>query len=276
MRRAWLVWALALPALAYLGLVGALSAFGRSFIYHPDPAVIERRPDDPAAIEDIRIATPDGETLRAWWMPPAPGKPVIVYFDGNAGRLHLQGYRFAEVEKRGYGMLAPAYRGYSGSTGRPSEAAFHADARLVHDWVRSRSPGHAIIAHGFSLGTGVAVRLAAQRPVRALVLEAPYTAIVDVAADAAPALPMRLIMKDRYLSRDWIGRVSAPVLVVHGDADQVIPFAHGERLFAKARKPKTFVRMPGGGHSDLVARGLYGHVWRFLDAPAGETGTPDG
>jgi len=263
-------------------LVGAVALYGcalvvlssnsRSFIYHPDPAVISPGPEAPATIKDIRIATRDRQTLRAWWMAPQPGKPVIVFFDGNGGRLHLQGERFARVAEAGAGMLSVAYRGYSGSTGTPSEATLHADARLAYDWVLGQVDADRIVVHGFSLGTGVAVQLAAERPVRALILEAPYTAVVDIAAQRAPFIPVSWIMKDRYLSRDWIGKVHAPLLIVHGDSDEVIPIAHGEKLFALANEPKTFARIPGGRHATLVHDGLYDHVWAFL----GTTKSPRG
>lgn len=260
----WIVGGVVALVLLYGVAIAALSAVGRSFIYHPDPALIAAGPNDPAGIVEVRIATPDRQTLRAWWMPPKPGKPVILYFDGNGGRLHLQGYRFAKAAEEGVGMFALAYRGYSGSTGEPSEGAFHADARLAYDWVSAHVDPKRIVAHGFSLGTGVAVQLAVERPVRALILEAPYTAIVDIAQEHAPMLPVGMIMKDQYLSREWIGRVHVPVMIAHGDADTVIPIRHGEALFARANEPKVFVKIAGGGHSDLVSRGLYEDVWRFL------------
>lgn len=256
----------------YLLVLGGLFLFGRALIYHPDPAVIAAGANDPATIEDIRIETPDGQSLRAWWMAPAPGQPVFLYFDGNGGRLHLQGYRFARVAAQGAGMLAVAYRGYSGSTGSPTEAALHADARVAYDWLRSRVAPERIVLHRFSLGTGVATRLASEVPSRAVILEAPYTAIVDIAAANARLVPVRQIMRDQFLSRDWIGAARAPVLIVHGDADEVIPFAHGERMFALAREPKRFVRIPGGRHSTLVADGLYDHVWTFLGMAPEEAG----
>lgn len=265
----WIVGALVTLVVLYGVALAALGAVGRSFIYHPDPALIAAGPDDPAGIVEVRIATPDRQTLRAWWMPPKPGKPVILYFDGNGGRLHLQGYRFAKAAEEGVGMFALAYRGYSGSTGEPNEGAFHADARLAYDWVSAHVDPELIVAHGFSLGTGVAVQLAVERPVRALILEAPYTAIVDIAQEHAPMIPVGMIMKDQYLSREWIGRVHVPVMIAHGDADDVIPIRHGEKLFARANEPKVFVKIAGGGHSDLVSRGLYEDVWRFLGISRG-------
>lgn len=267
MLRKWGPWALGASValvLLYGVALAALGAVGRSLIYHPDPTVIAAGPDDPAGIVEVRIATPDRQTLRAWWMAPKPGKPVILFFDGNGGRLHLQGHRFAKAAEEGVGMFALAYRGYSGSTGEPTEGALHADARLAYDWVSAHVDPKFIVAHGYSLGTGVAVQLAVERPVRALILEAPYTAVVDIAQEQAPMIPVATILKDQFLSREWIGRVHVPVMIAHGDADTVIPIRHGEKLFALANEPKVIVKIVGGGHSDLVSRGLYEDVWRFL------------
>jgi fermentation-respiration switch protein FrsA (DUF1100 family) len=247
-------------------LVGALALFQRKLMYFPGAQAV---PPTQQGVEAVRIRTPDGETLVAWRHAAAPGEPTFLFFDGNAGRPEDNGERWARIMERGAGFLALYYRGYSGSTGRPSERGLHADARAGYDWLVAQGvrPGD-IIIHGLSLGSGVAVRLAAERPARALILEAPFTAAVDVARLRYSWLPVGLIMQDQFRSRDWIGRVRIPVLIVHGDADQVVPIAQGQRLYALANEPKAFVRMPGSGHNTLVYDGLYDHVWRFLDAHA--------
>lgn len=272
MMRHWLPRVLIVAGALYVCALLGLVLFGRMLIYHPDPAVIAASADAPATIEEIRLKTPDGETLRGWWMPPAEGKPVLLFFDGNGGRLHMQEPRFAKAAEEGVGVLSFAYRGYSGSTGRPTEKALHADARLAYDWLRSKVDADRIVIHGFSLGTGVATELATEVPERALVLEAPYTALIDLAAARPSIFPIRLLMQDQFLSREWIANVHAPVLIVHGDADKVIPVAHGEKLFALAHEPKQFVRVPGGGHSDLIAHGLYDRIWTFLKLSPAEAG----
>jgi fermentation-respiration switch protein FrsA (DUF1100 family) len=165
-----------------------------------------------------------------------------------------------------------AYRGYDGSTGHPTEAGLHQDALAAYGWLTQRIAPADIVIHGFSLGSGVAVRLASEKPARALILEAPYTAVVDVAAQAAPWAPVRWLMLDQYRSRDWIGKISLPLLVIHGDADSVVPFTQGQKLFSMAHKPKTFVRMDGSNHNTLTRDGEYDYVWAFLGLPnLGET-----
>ena len=264
---------LAVVLLLYLALVAAVTLFQRQLMYHPDPALVAP-PVAGLPIQDIRLTTADGERLVAWYLPPRSGKPLILYFDGNGGVLSRQTDRWRAIASAGAGFLAVGYRGYSGSSGHPTEAGLHEDARAAYAWVAARYPVSAIVIQGHSLGTGVAVRLAAERPTRALILESPFTSTVDVAERWMPILPVRLFIWDRFMSRDWISHVHYPVMVIHGDKDGVIDFSFGQRLFDLANLPKTFVRMPGGGHDDLVGRGLYDHIWVFLGVAPG-TGSAD-
>lgn len=248
---------------AVVALVGGavtLSACQGSFIYHPDAAVVA--PDlDGVSVEHVRTA--DGETLVAWYAPPPSGAPVFLFFDGNGGRPQIWDGRWRRIREGGAGFLAVYYRGYSGSTGHPSEAGLHEDARAGYDWLIVHGySAKDIIIDGFSLGSGVAVRLASERPARALVLEAPFTGVDDVAHVRAG--PLGALITDRFASRDYIAQVHMPVLIVHGDHDSLVPFAQGERLFALANQPKEFVRMPGSDHATLVRDGMYPHVFDFL------------
>jgi fermentation-respiration switch protein FrsA (DUF1100 family) len=241
----------------------AVGSCANSLIYHPHPErVAPNFPDTQA----LRIATEDGEHLVAWYRAPEQGEPVFLFFDGNGGRPQIWGGRWRRIAESGAGFLAVYYRGYSGSTGHPSEAGLHRDARAGYDWLIAN--GYApndIVIHGFSLGSGVAVRLASERPARALILEAPFTGVDDVAAAHFSSVS-RLLIRDTFRSRDWIGDVHMPVLIIHGDADTVIPFAQGERLFALANDPKQFVRMRGADHATLVRDGIYLHIADFLAA----------
>jgi pimeloyl-ACP methyl ester carboxylesterase len=253
-------------ALAMLGVLVALYAaahfYGRSLIYHPSHAVVAPTVRGVAA---ERIRTEDGETLVAWWRPPQQGQPVFLFFDGNGGRPEIQDGRWRRIAEHGAGFLAVYYRGYSGSTGSPTEAGLRRDARAGYDWLIAHGfTPRDIVIHGFSLGSSVAVQLAAEHPARALILEAPMTGVDDIAAEHGAGLFAK-VMRDSFRSRDYIARVHMPVLIVHGDADSVVPFAHGERLFALANEPKQFVRMPGSDHATLARDGLYDHIWSFLD-----------
>ncbi|MBL8549303.1 MAG: alpha/beta hydrolase [Hyphomonadaceae bacterium] len=259
--------ALRWPAIAALGLLvlvfAVLTACQRAMIYYPNKVVVAPRTP---GVEAVRIATPDGETLVAWHARARAGQPTFLFFDGNGGAPEGNELRWREIVAHGAGFLAVYYRGYSGSTGKPTEAGLHTDARAGYDWlVQEGVPPSDIVIHGLSLGSGVATKLASERPARALVLEAPYTAAVDVARLRYPWLPVGMLMQDQFRSRDWIGAVDMPVLIVHGDRDSVIPFAQGQRLYELAKEPKRFVRIEGGEHNTLVEQGLYAHVWNFLE-----------
>lgn len=250
--------------LPYGFAVGALFFMQRSMLYAgSQPGA----PADEAAIpgsERVVIATPDGERLSAWHVPPEARRPVFLFLHGNGGGLPTQTARWQRLRDAGAGLLALSYRGYAGSTGTPTEAGLHTDARAAYDWLRQRHPAGRIIVHGHSLGSGVATRLASEVEVAALVLEAPFTAAVDIAAERYPYFPVNALMLDQFRSRDWIGKVRAPVVIAHGDRDPTIPFGHAQRLYALAPEPKLMVRIAGGGHNGLVRDGLYGHLWPFL------------
>ena len=157
---------------------------------------------------------------------------------------------------QGWGVYMMTYRGYGGSTGSPSEAANVADARLayaalVKEGVRPKS----IVVYGESLGSGIAVRIAAELPVGGVILDAPYTSIVDVAAQAYPFLPVRLFLIDRYETTRAIAGIKAPLLILHGARDGVVPVAMGRELARLAPEPKRLVIFPDGHHSDLYIDG---------------------
>ena len=248
-------------AVIVVAAIIALASCANSLIYRPHTE--QAAPNFPDT-QVVRIATADGESLVAWYRAPQAGQPIFLFFDGNGGRPQIGGGRWRRIAESGAGFLAVYYRGYAGSTGRPSERGLHLDARAGYDWlIANNYAPRDIVIHGFSLGSGVAVRLAAERPARALILEAPFTGVDDVAA-AHYTSASRLFISDTYRTRDWIAEVRMPALVVHGDADTVIPFAQGERLFALANEPKEFVRMSGSDHATLVRDGIYPHITQFL------------
>ncbi len=261
MKRIWIIALIVLAALAALYL-GARN-YARSILYQPSHAVVT--PTLPGVSAE-RIETGDGETLVAWYARPQPGQPIFLYFDGNGGAPEMWDARWRLITEHGAGFLAVYYRGYSGSTGSPSERGLITDARAGYDWLIAQgyAPGD-IVIHGFSLGSAVAVQLAAEKPARALILEAPMTGIDDIARAHAPG-GFTGFMRDTFQSRAFMPRVAMPVLIAHGDADGVIPFAHGEALYALARQPKQFVRIEGGDHTTLPRDGLYDHIWPFLDS----------
>lgn len=252
---------LAIATMSVVLPLALLMSCANGLIYHPHT---ERVAPNFAETTAVEVPTEDGETLVAWYRAPQPGQPIFLFFDGNGGRPQIWEGRWRRITESGAGFFAVYYRGYSGSTGHPSERGLHIDARAGYDWLIAHDyKPNDIVIHGFSLGSGVATRLASERPARALILEAPFTGVDDVAAAHFTPLS-RLLIRDGFRSRDWIGDVGMPVLIVHGDADTVIPFTQGERLYTLARDPKQFVRMPGSDHATLVRDGMYPHIAAFL------------
>lgn len=237
------------------------SCHANSLIYHPHAE--EVAPNFPET-QALRLTTSDNESIVAWYRAPQAGQPVFLFFDGNGGRPQIWEGRWRRITESGAGFLAVYYRGYSGSTGRPSERGLHLDARAGYDWLIAQ--GYApddIVIHGFSLGSGVAVHLARDAPARALILEAPFTGVDNVAASHISPLA-RMLIRDGFRSRDWIGDVRMPVLIVHGDRDSVVPYVQGQRLYELANEPKQFVTMQGSDHATLVRDGMYPHIYDFL------------
>jgi fermentation-respiration switch protein FrsA (DUF1100 family) len=265
-----LKWLLIVVSAGYACGLAVLFLVQRSFLF-PVPQTLRTAPEAagfPEAEEHV-LNTADGEKVIVWHVPAKPGRPVVLYFHGNGDFLAGFFGRFRDLISDGTGMVALSYRGYAGSTGRPSEQGLLQDAAAAYAFTSARYSADRIVVWGFSLGTGVAVALAAEYPVGKLILEAPYTSIVDVAASAFPFVPVRWLMRDRFHSDQRIARVMAPLLVMHGVGDPTIPIALGERLFALAPEPKQFVRFPGGGHNDLDGFGAIETARHFINAAKG-------
>ncbi|MFZ5691531.1 MAG: alpha/beta hydrolase [Pseudomonadota bacterium] len=235
----------------YVGLVAVMYLAQRALMYFPYTVRIAPQDADFPQASEAELKAADGVRILAWTVPPKPGKPVVLYFHGNGGSLAHRVSRFRKLIGDGTGLVALSYRGYGGSEGSPTEDGLIADGRAAYDFARQRYPDAKIVLWGESLGTGVAVAIAGEKDVAAVILEAPFTSAADVAFSAYPFLPVSLLMKDQFRSDARIGRVTAPVLVMHGERDRVVPFRLGERLFAMANEPKQFVRFPDGGHEDL-------------------------
>ena len=244
-------------AVCYLGMVALLYLAQRTLQYFP-----ERIRTAPASAglpeaEEVVLDTVDGERVVAWHVPPRTAhKPVVLYFHGNGASLRWRAERFRALTADGSGLIALSYRGYGGSTGSPTEAGLMHDADAAYAFAAARYEPGRLVLWGESLGSGVAVPLAAANPIGHMILQSPFTSAADVGATRYWFVPVRLLMKDQFRSDLSIGKVTAPVLVLHGDRDAVVPIALGERLYAMINAPKRFVRFPGGGHDDLGARAV--------------------
>ena len=209
----------------------------------------------------------DGTKLIAWYLPAKREKPTLLYFTGNSGNAANRAGKIKTIAADGYGVFMLNYRRYGGSEGRPSEARITADAVSAYDTLRGLGVApHDIVAYGELLGTAVATRLALQRHVEGLVLEAPFTSIVDVGRLMWKYFPLDLIMADQYRTIDRIGGVTAPLFIVHGGRDAIIPLDQARHVFHAAAEPKHMMVVPQAGHNDLFERGAWDKVRGFLQS----------
>lgn len=235
-------------ALVY-GAVTAVAYLNQDrFVFVVDPRPFPLAEAGLEGFTEVAVPTPDGERLVGWWRPPPPGQGAVLYFHGNAGGLRYRAERLDAIAEAGMGALVLAYRGYSGSSGRPSERALLADARTAYAWLAERTPAEKTALFGESLGTGVAVALAAERPVGGLVLDSPYASMTRLGERLLPGLPVRWLTTNRFNSEARIADVEEPMLFVHCDGDATIPIGEGRRLYARAKAPRVFDAVPGCGH----------------------------
>ena len=249
------------------GLVlGALWLGQRRLIYLPDRVVPERARAGAEDMAEVRLATTDGLALLAWYRAPADEtKPCLVYFHGNSGHLGMRASKARPYLDAGYGVLLPAWRGFSGNPGRPTEAGLYADGEAALAFLESHRIGATRrVLYGESLGTGVAVEMALRHDAKAVVLEAPFTSVPDVGRHRFPIFPVNAIVADRFDSMAKISTIGAPLLLLHGNADRVVPSRFGRRLFEAAVEPKRGHFIEGAAHNDLYDFGAAERVLAFL------------
>jgi uncharacterized protein len=257
-------WTAVIAVCLYVGLATMIYLAQRSLMYFPDTVHVLPAAAGLPEAEEVPLTAADGVRIAAWHVPPRDGKPVIVYFHGNGGALRFRVERFRRLIADGIGLVALEYRGYGGLAGSPTEAGLIADGQAAYRFAAARYPARQVVLWGESLGSGVAVAIAAEHPVGRVILEAPFTSAVAVGARHYWYLPVSLLMKDQFRSDGRIGKVTAPVMIMHGVHDQVVPYAMAEQLFDLANQPKHFVRFLDGGHEDLDANGALDAVGRFL------------
>lgn len=257
--------------LALAGIFALIVVVGRLlhryFIYIPDRTRVAPKDAGLAGVEEVVFKATDGTKLIAWHLPALGPKPTLLYFTGNSGNVADRAGKIRTIAADGYGVFMLNYRRYGGSGGRPSESRIATDAVSAYDYLRGLGvTPHDIIAYGESLGTAVAVRLALQRHVDALVLEAPFTSTVDVGRLLWPLFPLSLIMTDQYRTIDRIGAVKAPLFIIHGGRDAIIPLDQARHVFHAASEPKSFAVIPQAAHNDLFERGAWLKVRGFLES----------
>lgn len=242
-------WTLA-AALFWLGL----RWFERVQLYIPDTRLDVHPGSYGLPYETARFTAADGVRLHGWLIPGEADGAVVLLTHGNAGNISNRVEKARLLHRLGASVFLFDYRGYGESLGRPTELGLYRDAEAAYAWLRRRT-GSDMIFYGESLGCGVAVELALRHPPRTLVLESPFTSVVDMARRVFPFLPASLLVRDRFDNLAKLPQVRAPLVILHSPDDEIVPFAMGRRLFEAAAAPKAFVELRGGHNDGFLQAG---------------------
>ena len=250
---------------------GCVEPLEKRFIFFPDKSVDETPREWGLAYEDIYFATEDGLRLNGWWIPGTGSPVTLLWFHGNGGNIS---HRLESIKLRrdqlGSNMFIFDYREYGRSEGQVSEQGTYRDGSAAVRYLRSRAgldPAK-IVFFGESLGSAVAVEMAVRHGCAALILESAFLSIPEMAKASFPFLPVGPLLWTKYDTLSKIGKVRVPVLIVHGESDEIVPFWHGRRLFEAAPEPKEFYPIKGASHNDTYVVGGKAYLdvlGRFLD-----------
>jgi uncharacterized protein len=251
---------------AYVTLVGVLYVNQRKLVFdatnvHPPISKLNL-----GSATELQIKTPDGEKLVAFYHAAKPGRPVILFFHGKGGELLNVVKKLRYFVAKDFGYLAIDYRGVGGSTGVTSKDGMIIDGLTAYDWlIENKVDAKNIVALGESLGTGIAVAVAAKRDLAAVALGAPYTSISDVASEVYWFIPVKFLLIDNIDPMSMIAEVKEPLFIAHGKLDRTVPFHFGKALFDAANKPKTLQATENAGHEILFLPAVWDAYLQFFD-----------
>lgn len=218
-------------------------------------------------MQSVEITTADGIKIFALEKPPLAGKPIVVLFHGNASYPESYGFLYVGWMADGYGIVAPAARGYPRSTGKAEGEKMLADSLEIFDWARKTYPNHPIVVFGQSLGTAAAVHVAANRPVASVVLVSPFKSMLSLVRSKFPYFPISALLSSPFRSDLDMPRITAPILVFHGERDELVPISSARELVDLAKAPVTFDEVKGAGHaSGLFDTDMIDRIERFIGA----------
>ncbi len=238
-------------SIIYLLVVAGIYSFQRKILYVPF-GVYQTPQKLGLDYDEVEIDTEDSLKLKAWYKKSKYNNKTILFFHGNAGNLSIRANMYKSFSDLGYGILAFTYRGFSGNGGTPNEELINKDAISAYEYLKNTGVSQEdIILFGESLGTGVAIKLANYGNFSQIILISPYTSILDVAKNHYWYLPVDLMLKDNFDSHSLVNKVEEPLLIFHGDEDNIIPISQAKKLFYKAKNPYYFQVLKGFGHNDI-------------------------
>ena len=251
MRMMWQL--LGVLAAGYGGLALLLFVTQASLVFYPETGreIVATPAQLGLPYEDLHLTTSDGISLHGWFIPAAQQRGTVLFLHGNAGNISHRLDSIQMFHRMGYSMLIFDYRGYANSGGKPSEQGTYRDAEAAWRYLTEQKqvPSCRIVLFGESMGGAIAAWLASREKPAALVIASGFTSVPDLAQKFYPWLPVRLLARIRYDTRVYLKNVSAPVLIAHSPQDEIVPYTHGQALFAAANPPKEFLEL-AGGHND--------------------------
>ena len=247
--------------IVYFLLLAFLFFFQRQLQYLP----LGRSAEIPSGFEAETLTTSDGLKILSWYHPAKKGEKIFLYFHGNAGNIGDRSYKFTSFSDEGFGILAISYRGYLGSQGKPSEAGLIKDGEAGLKFLLDQGYKISdIILFGESLGSGVAVQLAAKEKFNSVILESPFSSVTSVAQRKYWFAPIGLLLKDHFDSMKFVPEITSPTLIFHGTKDGIVPFSEGKNLFEAIKSPKKFIELQGAGHLEFPEEFLIQEIKNFL------------
>ena len=247
----------------YFGVSLVVYFYQRKLLYHPGENNYLDETQLNHTIEKTFIQS--NEKLVSWYFKKNPKFKTILFFHGNAGKLDNRVYKLNELSKLELNYLIVAYRGFSGNAGKPTESGLYEDANFAKIWLNKNGvKDKDIIIYGESLGTAVAIDLASRYNFSGVILESPFTSMLDLAQKYYPIFPVKLILKDRYESRKKLNDIKSPVLVMHGKKDKIVPFYMGEQILEALSSPKFSYFNDNDDHMMEYNEDLLGSIKNFL------------
>ena len=256
---------LATVTVGYVSIAGWLYFAQESLVYFPDRTLVGTPTNTGLAYEAVRFSADDGVHLSGWFIPAPKARATLLFCHGNAGNISHRLESIRQFHQLGLNVFIFDYRGYGVSEGVPTEAGTYRDAEAARHYLvetRGLAPEH-IVYFGRSLGAAIAAWLATQHPPRALIVESAFTSVPDFGAEIYPWLPVRLLARLRYPTREYLRSVQAPVLVIHSRDDEIVSFRHAEKLYESANSPKELLEIRGGHNDGFLVSGA--HYTRRLD-----------
>lgn len=236
----------------YVGIVFYGYLVQRELIYFPSQKITSPAESGVPEMKEISLKTRDNHSNTAWYRPPnSPEKPTLVYLHGNAGNIGQRASIIKPYLDEGYGVLLVTYRGYSGNSGIPTQYGLANDARAAITFLQEEKQDHCIILFGNSIGSAIAIQMATEFPISTLILQSPFSSLADVAQYHYFYLPAGRLLNDKFDSMKKVEKIQAPVLILLGKEDRIVPPKLGRKLYNALLHPKEIIEIEGKGHNNL-------------------------